>query len=263
MEPFHLTLDVYEALDPGCCVVATDESGALMGSAFFHPRETHVGIGVVMVHPSAFGRGIGRAMMEEINRVAEGKPLRLVASAMNLDSFSLDTRLGFVPQMLLQSMTMQVLVEGLPSSSRRMRDATMADISTIADFELATSGFAAVPWANTTAGTSAKTADRTLQDFMADWNLCCRPDHDGCADVKIATVIHHLCDVQRRSLSRVFGPTRSLRSTVVGAKKGTGAKFAPVPLTHSREKHRHGPLAEQDRFADRAVFLKQRAEVGG
>ena len=139
-EPFRLTIDVYEALDPGCCVVAMDESGALMGSAFFHPRETHVGVGVVTVHPSSFGRGVGRALMEEIIRITKGKPLRLVSSAMNLDSFSLYTRLGFVPQMMLQSMTMQVPANGLPSSAKRMRAATMADLPAIADFEFRKNG---------------------------------------------------------------------------------------------------------------------------
>ena len=34
-EPFRLTVEVYEELDPGCCVVAMDDAGALMGSAFF------------------------------------------------------------------------------------------------------------------------------------------------------------------------------------------------------------------------------------
>lgn len=139
-EPFRLTVDVYEALDPGCCVVAVDESGALAGSAFFHPRETHVGVGVVTVHPAAFGRGVGRAMMEEIVRIADGKPLRLVSSAMNLDSFSLYTRLGFVPQMMLQSMTMNVPADGFPGAGTRMRVATMEDVPRIADFEFRMNG---------------------------------------------------------------------------------------------------------------------------
>lgn len=139
-EPFRLTVDVYEALDPGCCVVAVDDAGALIGSAFFHPRETHVGVGVVTVLPSAFGRGVGRALMEEILRVAEGKPLRLVSSAMNLDSFSLYTRLGFVPQMMLQSMTMHVPAAGLPGAGSRMRAATMADVPRIADYEFRMNG---------------------------------------------------------------------------------------------------------------------------
>lgn len=139
-EPFRLTVDVYEALDPGCCVVATDESGALIGSAFFHARETHVGVGVVTVHPTAFSRGVGRALMEEIIRIAGGKPLRLVSSAMNLDSFSLYTRLGFVPQMMLQSMTLHVPAEGLPGAGTRLRAATIHDVPAIADFEFRLNG---------------------------------------------------------------------------------------------------------------------------
>lgn len=139
-EPFRFTVDVYEALAPGCCVVALDDSGALIGSAFFHPRETHLGVGVVAVHPTAFGCGVGRALMEEIIRHADGKPLRLVSSAMNLDSFSLYTRLGFVPQMMLQSMTLDVPPSGFAGSSARMRMATMADVPAIADFEFRLNG---------------------------------------------------------------------------------------------------------------------------
>ena len=139
-KPFGLTVDVYEELDPGCCVIVTDDKGALAGSAFYHPRETHVGIGVVTVHPSSFGHGVGRMLMEEIIRVADGKPLRLVSSAMNLDSFSLYTRLGFVPQALLQSMTLKVPAEGFPNAGTRARPATLADVAAIADFEYRLNG---------------------------------------------------------------------------------------------------------------------------
>lgn len=133
-------IEVYEALDPGCCVVAAAESGSLCGAAFYHPRETHVGVGVVSVHPDAFGRGVGRALMEEIIRRAEGKPLRLVSSAMNLDSFSLYTRLGFVPQVTLQAVTLQVPATGLPGASTRPRAATDADVPAIADLEMRLNG---------------------------------------------------------------------------------------------------------------------------
>jgi GNAT superfamily N-acetyltransferase len=139
-KPFRMTVDVYEELDPGCCVVATDDAGALIGSAFYHPRETHIGVGVVTVHPAAFGQGVGRALMEEIIRVADGKPLRLVSSAMNLDSFSLYTRLGFVPQLMLQSMTLKVPDVGFASTGTRIRVASMADVAAIADFEFRLNG---------------------------------------------------------------------------------------------------------------------------
>lgn len=138
--PFLLMSEVYEALDPGCCVVVTDDDGKLLGSAFFHPRETHVGVGVVSVHPEAFGRGVARALMEEILRLAEGKPLRLVSSAMNIDSFSLYTRLGFVPQVTLQSLTLKVPVEGLPGADSSIREATLEDVKALADLEFRLNG---------------------------------------------------------------------------------------------------------------------------
>jgi GNAT superfamily N-acetyltransferase len=133
-------VEIYEELDPGCCVVALDDAGLLLGAAFFHPRETHVGVGIVSVSPSAFGQGVARAMMEEIIRAADGMPLRLVSNAMNIDSFSLYTRLGFVPQMLLQSMTMQVPEEGFPGMGSRVRPATAADVVAIADLEFRLNG---------------------------------------------------------------------------------------------------------------------------
>jgi GNAT superfamily N-acetyltransferase len=139
-EPFRFLVDTYAELDPGCSVVAEDDSGALIGTTFYHPRETHVGVGVVSVHPEAFGRGVARAMMEEIIRVAEGRPLRLVSSAMNLDSFSLYTRLGFVPQVTLQAVTLQVPKDGLPGASTRLRAATMDDVPAIADLEMRLNG---------------------------------------------------------------------------------------------------------------------------
>jgi GNAT superfamily N-acetyltransferase len=139
-EPFRLAPDIYESLDPGCCVGAFDDSGNLIGSAFYHPRETHVGVGVVSVHPQSFGRGVARALMEEIIRLAGDKPLRLVSSAMNLDSFSLYTRLGFVPQMSIQAVTLSVPADGLPGNANGLRDATPADVPAIADLEFRLNG---------------------------------------------------------------------------------------------------------------------------
>ncbi len=138
--PFLMISEVYEALDPGCCVVVMDETGVMQGSAFFHPRETHVGVGVVSVHPEAFGRGVARALMEEIMRVADGSPLRLVSSAMNIDSFSLYTKLGFVPQLTLQSLTLKVPVEGLPGTDERIRAATLADVTAMTNLEFRLNG---------------------------------------------------------------------------------------------------------------------------
>src|SRR3954465_5707986 len=104
-ESCRLFPEVYEELDPGCCVGAEDSaSGRLMGSCFYHPRETHVSLGIMNVHPNHFGRGGagGRLRLGTDRAAREGKPTRLVSSAMNLDSFSLYTRAGFVPRAAFQ-----------------------------------------------------------------------------------------------------------------------------------------------------------------
>src|SRR5947209_5006633 len=102
---------VYEALDPGCCVVAEDAaSGRLAGACFYHPRELHVSLGILSVHPDHFGRGVAKALLPFGCDFADrqGKPLRLVSSAMNLDSFSLYTRHGFVPRAVYHTMSWSV-----------------------------------------------------------------------------------------------------------------------------------------------------------
>jgi GNAT superfamily N-acetyltransferase len=110
--------DVYEELDPGCCLVAADAAGGgLLGSCFYHPRATHVALGIMNVRSDQAGQGVARALLERIGAVADaaGLPLRLVSSCFNLDSFSLYTRQGFVPYVLYQDMTISVPGEGLGS----------------------------------------------------------------------------------------------------------------------------------------------------
>lgn len=143
--PLRSIPELYEALDPGCCIVAEDEaSGRLMGSAFFHPRETHWGIGIVNSHPDFGGQGVARKLMEHILALAtaDGKPARLVSSAMNLDSFSLYTRLGFVPQMTFQDMRLAVPEVGLPPlpTHLNIRPATLSDTAALADLEFRLNG---------------------------------------------------------------------------------------------------------------------------
>ncbi len=137
-----LFCDVYETLDPGCCVVAADDTtGELAGSCFYHPRPTHMSLGIMNVHPAHFGKGIARRLLTDITDRADaaGLPTRLVSSALNLDSFSLYTRAGFVPRMMFQDMLLQVPSEGLPmhevQGGERVRDATAADLAAIVALE--------------------------------------------------------------------------------------------------------------------------------
>ncbi len=146
-EPFRLIPEVYAKLDPGEALVARDSrTRAIMGVCFVHPRPTHLAVGIVAIAASAQGRGVARALLEPVVQRAgqERKPLRLVSSALNLDSFSLYTRLGFVPHTLYQDMTLCVPAGGLrappPEGIHRVRAATRADTPHMARLELALQG---------------------------------------------------------------------------------------------------------------------------
>jgi GNAT superfamily N-acetyltransferase len=144
-DPFTLFPDVYEALDPGECVTARTDSGEIVGVCFSHERETHVSVGIVATSPDAGGRGIAKKMMSLVLEKAKrlGKPARLVSSLLNLDSFSLYTRLGFVPGAIFQDLLITVPETGLtaaPAGIERVREAVLADTPRIADFEQSQQG---------------------------------------------------------------------------------------------------------------------------
>jgi len=142
-ESTQLFCKIYDDLDPGCCIlVENPNTGRIAGSCFFHPRETHISIGIMNVHPNYFGLGAAKVIMREILDIAakEEKPVRLVSSAMNLDSFTLYNRYGFTPRQIFQDMYMEVPSSGLnvdaPALSGRVRDAQPEDVPAIADLEM-------------------------------------------------------------------------------------------------------------------------------
>lgn len=139
--------EVYHLLEPGCAVVAEDAgTGRLAGACYFHPRPRHVSLGILSVHPNYFGCGAGRAMLRYVIDYAarEGIPsVRLTQSTLNLDSFNLYSRAGFVPRRLFQDMWLEVPAGGLnaPVPGRdRVREATLADVAAMAELECAVSG---------------------------------------------------------------------------------------------------------------------------
>ena len=133
---------VYDALDPNCCVVAEDlETGRIAGSCFFHPRPTHVSLGIMNFSPDYFGQGIATKLLAYIVDVAQrrNQTLRLVSSAMNLDSFSLYNRLGFVPRVFYQDMLLPSPAEGVEITvpeGTTLRDATSDDVPKIVELEM-------------------------------------------------------------------------------------------------------------------------------
>ena len=103
------------------------------------------------VHPNHSSRGVASRLLDHIIGLAdaERKPLRLVSSAMNLDSFSLYTRAGFVPQAAYQDMIFAVPSGGLPaewaagtvrSMVGQVREAVLADVPDLVALEMEVAG---------------------------------------------------------------------------------------------------------------------------
>jgi GNAT superfamily N-acetyltransferase len=144
--------DVYHALAPGCAVVAeAPDTRRLMGSCFYHPRKHHVSLGIMNVHPNHFGKGVGRALLQSILDYSDKhgyKAVRLTSSALNLDSFSLYNRAGFVPRCVYQDMILRVPRGGLnasaPAGTDRVRPAKAADVPALAALEQEISGISRV-----------------------------------------------------------------------------------------------------------------------
>lgn len=146
-------VDLYAALDGSeclLCVGAVEEegqvAGQILGSCFFHVRETHVSLGIMNVNPAHFGEGVARQLLTEIIERASalGKSVRLVSSCLNLDSYSLYTRLGFAPFEFYQDMLFQVPAAGYavpsPANGISIRPATLADLDAITALERRVSG---------------------------------------------------------------------------------------------------------------------------
>ncbi|MBA61737.1 MAG: GNAT family N-acetyltransferase [Planctomycetaceae bacterium] len=133
--------DVYETLDPGCGVVAEHiETGHLMASCFYHPRKHHVSLGIMTAHPNHFGCGAGKALLQHIIDYSEShnKPLRLTQSAINVDSFSLYNKAGFVPRHVYQDMFLEIPEAGFslqPEGLNNVRAATDDDLLQMAELE--------------------------------------------------------------------------------------------------------------------------------
>ena len=132
----RLFTEVYEDLDPGCCLIAVSGEDTILGSCFYHPRETHIALGIMNTQPAIGRKGVAKALLQEIVGIAEEAdvPLRLVSSAFNLDSYSLYTRQGMAPYALYQDMMLRVPEAGIPVSSVQgitCRDATRDDLEKI------------------------------------------------------------------------------------------------------------------------------------
>ncbi len=133
--------DLYAQLDGDAGLVVTEAAtGKIVGSCFVHPRETHYSLGIMNVHAEYVGKGIARRLLTEIiqRATSEKKPVRLVSSCFNLDSYSLYTRAGFAPIATYQDMLVSVPEGGLGAATqgRLVRTATLEDVPAMRDLEL-------------------------------------------------------------------------------------------------------------------------------
>lgn len=145
-EDCRIFCEVYEDLDPeGGLVVVDEKRELLVGSCFVHPRETHVSLGILNVHPLAFGSGVAKKLLDEIREMATSRqlPLRLVSSALNLDSYSLYNRAGFIPIQTYQDMNLSVPARGIPEVEKDLpsvREADLVDLMSLGQIEFEVSG---------------------------------------------------------------------------------------------------------------------------
>ena len=142
----NIFFDTYEALDPQCGIVAVDDkTGVVIGSCFYHPRDHHVSLGIMTVHPNHFGAGAGRGLLDWIIDLStvQDKPVRLTQSALNVDSFSLYSKAGFVPRHAYQDMSLEIPVSGFDfacAAVDNVRSATLVDIPALVELEMHVAG---------------------------------------------------------------------------------------------------------------------------
>jgi GNAT superfamily N-acetyltransferase len=189
-EPFLLFPEVYEALDPGECVTARLETGEIVGVCFSHERETHISVGIVATAPDAGGRGIAKKMLSLVLEKAKrlGKPARLVSSLLNLDSFSLYTKMGFIPGPIFQDLLITVPESGLaapppaPDNIGRIRKAVPSDAPRLADFEYEHQGIR-----------REKDFAFFLRNEVGAWHVLVSETENGCVNGFLAMSTHPSC----------------------------------------------------------------------
>jgi len=224
-ETTAIYFDVYEALDPGQAIVAEDPStGRIMGSVFLHPRPTHISLGIMNVHPNHFGKRVAGAMLKQATELADSqnKPLRLVSSGRNTDSFSLYNKVGFVPRYLYQGMFLDIPEEGLPfqeAGEEQVREATLADVEAMAALELEVTGIQ---------------RENDLRYFVENadgiWSVSVFEDSGGKLDGFMASCSHPGCNMIGPGAARTEEQTKALLLAELRKHPGRSPAFM-LPVT--------------------------------
>ena len=220
--------DVYEAIDPGCGIVVEEvASGRVIGSCFYHPRATHISLGIMNAHPDWFGRGVAKMLLDHIVNFADEqhKPLRLVSSAMNLDSFSLYNRVGFVPRAVYQDVMFDVPESGFDfdvPGREYLREATFDDGRAMAILEMDLAGI-------------ERQADfeHMLENQAGFWHVSIYEKQPGRLDGFMVSSTHPGCNMIGPGIAR----TPEVAASMVAAELDRHRGLRPVMLvpTECRE----------------------------
>lgn len=126
----------YLALDREGAFVA-DQGGLVIGCGFVHLRGDAASIGPVAAMPAA-PHGVGRAIMNQLLAIAQGRSTRLFQDSFNPESFALYTKLGFEAF----EPVAYVIADTLGGGARHAECATMLDrdFDEVAALDLALTG---------------------------------------------------------------------------------------------------------------------------
>jgi predicted N-acetyltransferase YhbS len=110
-----------------------ERDGTLVGSGFAHIRGDKAGIGPVTVAPEAQSRGVGRALMARLlDEARECSSVRLIQDPFNNVSFSLYSKLGFVPRDVVARFVTEDPRPTQPRNSPAVRAMTTDDLESVA-----------------------------------------------------------------------------------------------------------------------------------
>jgi GNAT superfamily N-acetyltransferase len=146
-EDLGIVYDIYEGMKNSHSIAAFDQNtGRLMGACFYHPRATHISLGIMSVHPDYWKLGVGKSLLSFITDYADNnnfESFRLMHSACNVDSFSLYSKGGFSPRYSYHDMLINVPEQGLDfkvKGSEKVRTANEKDVPEMAGLEMELSG---------------------------------------------------------------------------------------------------------------------------
>lgn len=123
--------------------LVAERNGRIVGSGFVHVRGDKAGIGPVTVDPEAQGSGAGRAIMYRLLEESRAcSSVRLTQDAFNNVSFSLYSKLGFVPRDVVLALAAQEPRPQAVANEGKVRLMTAADLDGVAVLDTRVTGLA-------------------------------------------------------------------------------------------------------------------------